>query len=346
VRNLDAAAASTLTPDQRRLRDSFRVGSPPGNPFVVAIVGPTGVGKTSLAVALAAHLRLEIVSADSRAVYRWMDIGTAKPTLEERRRVPHHLIDVVDPDERYSLAVYQQQALRAIQRITARGRLPLLVGGAGLYVSAVCDGLAMPDVPPDFGFREALEARARAEGWQALQPELERVDPESARRIDPKNVRRVIRALEVFHATGRPFSAWQTPLENPPVDSLLIGLDLERHALNARIDRRIDAWVADGFVDEVRGLLARGYAPELPSMSGLGYREIAQFVRGELTLGDAVTRLKHATHQYAKRQMTWFRHRPGIHWLDAASATAEEIITRLGPRPNTGSADDDRRPRP
>ena len=258
-----------------------------------------------------------------------MDIGTAKPTLEERRRVPHHLIDVVDPDERYSLAVYQQQALAAIRRITARGRLPLLVGGAGLYVSAVCDGLAMPDVPPDFGFREALEARARAEGWRALQPELERVDPESARRIDPKNVRRVIRALEVFHATGCPFSAWQTPLEKPPVESLLIGLELERQALYARIDRRIDAWVAGGFVDEVRGLLDRGYDPGLPSMSGLGYREMAQVVRGELALGDAVARLKHATHQYAKRQMTWFRHRPGIHWLDARTVTAEAISRYL-----------------
>jgi tRNA dimethylallyltransferase len=296
---------------------------------VVAIVGPTAVGKTALALELAERVPLEIVSADSRAVYRWMDIGTAKPTLEERRRVPHHLIDVVDPDERYSLALYQQQALQAIQRIADRGRLPVLVGGAGLYVSAVCDGLAMPDVPPDAEFRQALEERARAEGWQALLPELERVDPETARRIEPRNVRRVIRALEVFHATGRPFSAWQTPLERPPVESVLIGLDLDRQALYARIDRRVDAWIADGFVDEVRGLLARGYSPGLASMSGLGYREVARCLRGELSLNDAVVQLKHATHQYAKRQMTWFRHRPRIQWLDAASVSAAQLLELL-----------------
>jgi tRNA dimethylallyltransferase len=277
-------------------------------------------------LALAERVPVEVVSADSRAVYRWMDIGTAKPTLDERRRVPHHLIDVVDPDEPYSLAVYQQQALQAIQRITARGRLPLIVGGAGLYVSAVCDSIAIPDVPPDLSFRQALEERARAAGWQVLQAELERVDPESARRIDPKNVRRVIRALEVFHATGRPFSAWQTPLDKPPVDSLLVGLDLQRQALYARIDHRIDAWLASGFVDEVRDLLDRGYRPDLPSMSSLGYREIAQFLRGEWALSDAVAQLKQATHQYARRQMTWFRRRPRIHWLDAATATVEDVL--------------------
>jgi tRNA dimethylallyltransferase len=306
------------------------MGSPLGQPFVLGIVGPTGVGKTALALTLAERVPLEIVSADSRAVYRWMDIGTAKPTPEERRLVPHHLIDVVDPDERYSLALYQQHALQAIQRITARGRLAVLVGGAGLYVSAICDGLAMPDVPPDLDFRHALEERARTEGWQALLPELERVDPESAHRIEPRNVRRVIRALEVFHATGRPFSAWQTPLEKPPVHSLLIGLELERQALYGRIDRRIDAWIAGGFVEEVRGLLARGYSPGSASMSGLGYREIAQFLGGELSLDEAVAQLKGASHQYAKRQMTWFRHRPRIRWLDAPSATAEKIVELLG----------------
>jgi len=303
--------------------------TPEPTPTTLAIVGPTGVGKTALALALAAHVPLEVVSADSRAVYRWMDVGTAKPTLDEQRLVPHHLIDVVDPDEPYSLALYQRQALGAIRRIASRGRLPLLVGGAGLYVSAVCDGLALPDVPPDPGFRHKLEERARELGWQALQPELERVDPEAARRIDLKNVRRVIRALEVFHATGRPFSAWQTPLEQPPVHSLQVGLHLERHELYARIDQRIDAWIAGGFVDEVRGLLERGYEPGLPSMSGIGYREIATMLRGELSLADAMAQLKQATHQYAKRQMTWFRRRPRIQWLDASTATAEEVLGLL-----------------
>jgi tRNA dimethylallyltransferase len=262
-------------------------------------------------------------------VYRWMDIGTAKPRLEERRRVPHHLIDVVDPDEPYSLAVYQAQALATVARIEARGRTPLLVGGAGLYVSAVCDGLAMPDVPPDLPFRATLEERARQEGWQALQVDLQRVDPESARRIDPKNVRRVIRALEVHHVTGKPFSAWQTPLPEPPVECVLVGLNLERQALFARLDRRIDAWIEGGFVDEVRGLLERGYAAGLPSMSGIGYREIAQVVRGEQDLFSAVVQIKQATHQYARRQMTWFRRDQRIVWLDAATATPEQVLELL-----------------
>jgi tRNA dimethylallyltransferase len=299
-------------------------------PAIAALVGPTGVGKTALAMGVAGYLPVEVVSADSRAVYRWMDIGTAKPSVAERQRLPHHLIDMVDPDEPYSLAVYQRQALAAVARIVARGRLPLLVGGAGLYVSAVCDGLAMPDVPPDLAFREAMQERANVHGKEALQHDLELVDPESARRIDPKNVRRVIRALEVFRATGTPFSDWQTPTEEPPVQCVRVGLRLERQALYERIDRRIDAWIEGGFVEEVRGLLDRGYSPALPSMSGLGYRELAMAVRGELDLDQAVAQVKQATHQYAKRQMTWFGRDQRIQWLDAASATPEQVLDLLG----------------
>ena len=292
---------------------------------VVVLVGPTAAGKTALALALAEQLALEVVSADSRTVYRWMDVGTAKPSAEEQRRLPHHMLDVVDPDEAYSLALYQAQALAAIERVAGRGRVPLLVGGAGLYVSAVCDGLALPEVAPDHAFRARLEARARGEGYLALQRELDAVDPISAARIDPKNVRRVIRALEVFHATGRPFSAWQQPAA-PPVESVRIGLRLERQALYERIDRRIDAWLERGFIDEVRGLLARGFAPRLPSMSGIGYREIASMLRGDLPLDEAVGQIKQTTHQYAKRQMTWFGRDSRIHWLDAATATAEDVL--------------------
>jgi tRNA dimethylallyltransferase len=286
------------------------------------------VGKTALVLELADHLPIEVVSADSRAVYRGMDIGTAKPTAAERARVPHHLIDVVDPDEPYSLALYQADALAAVADIAARGRLPMLVGGAGLYVSAVCDGLALPDVPPDAAFRQSLETRAQREGWQSLQPDLAAVDPVSAARIDPKNVRRVIRALEVFQVTGRPFSDWQTPV-TPPVRSVRIGLRLDRQVLKARIDRRIDAWLEAGLVDEIRGLLARGYGPTLPSMSGIGYREIAQYLSGALSLDEALAHIKQATHQYAKRQMTWFRRDPRIHWLDAATTRAPEVVDLL-----------------
>lgn len=292
---------------------------------MLALVGPTAVGKTALALALSEVLPIEVVSADSRTVYRWMDIGTAKPTIEERRRVPHHLLDVVDPDEPYSLALYQQQALEAIARIRARDRIPVLVGGAGLYVAAVCEGLRLPDVPPDAAFREALEQRAQREGWQTLQRDLAEVDPQSAARIDPRNVRRVIRALEVFHATGKPFSAWQNPVM-PPVRALQIGLRLERPRLYARIDVRIDHWMACGFVDEVRSLLERGYAASLPSMSGLGYREVARYLNGDVDLDLAVAQIKQATHQYAKRQMTWFGARPDLVWLDADTVSVERVV--------------------
>jgi tRNA dimethylallyltransferase len=296
---------------------------------VLALVGPTAAGKTALALALAEVLPIEVVSADSRTVYRWMDIGTAKPTPDERRRVAHHLLDVVDPDQAYSLATYQQQAREAIERIQARGRVPVLVGGAGLYVSAACEGLRLPDVPPDARYRAELEARAREEGWQALQRQLAEVDPTSAARIEARNVRRVIRALEVFRATGRPFSDWHVPDPSNAVNSVLVGLRLERTELDARIDARIDAWLAAGFVDEVEGLLARGYAPELPSMSGIGYREVARYLSGALDLETATRLFKQATHQYARRQLTWFNARPAVTWLDAATATPHDVLAIL-----------------
>lgn len=298
-------------------------------PRILAVVGPTAVGKTRLALELAEHVPLEVVSADSRTVYRGMDIGTAKPTPEERARVRHHLLDIVDPDEPFTLAHYQQQALAAIDDIAARGKLPVLVGGAGLYVSAVCDGLALPEVPPDIPFRTALEQRVRERGWQSLEPDLASADPVSAARIDPKNVRRVIRALEVHRATGRPFSEWQTPQDPPPVEAIRVGLSLDRPTLYRRIDERIDAWLAEGLIDEVRHLLAQGYATDLPSLSGIGYREIGAYLNGALALEAATVQMKQATHQYAKRQMTWFRRDPRITWLDASTATALEVVALL-----------------
>lgn len=257
-----------------------------------------------------------------------MNIATAKPSVEEQARVPHHLIDVVEPDEPYTLATYQAQALAAVADIRGRRRLPALVGGAGLYVSAVCDGLVLPDVPPDTAYREELEALARRGGWQALQPLLGAVDPVSAERIDARNVRRVIRALEVYRATGRPFSMWQTP--GPvPVEAVRVGLTLDRSVLWQRLDERIDAWLNGGLIDEVRRLLERGFSAELPSMSGLGYREIAAHVRGDISLAEARERMQAATHQYAKRQMTWFRRDPRIRWFDADRVTVDDIVSLL-----------------
>jgi tRNA dimethylallyltransferase len=308
------------------LRSVLTVSTSSPKPTVLVIVGPTACGKTALALALAARCPIEVVSADSRTVYRWMDIGTAKPTRAERARVPHHLLDVVDPDESYSLAQYQMAALAAIARIFDRGRLPVLVGGAGLYVSAVCDGLRLPDVAPDLQFRAALEARAKSDGWPALQAELARVDPESAARIEPRNVRRVIRALEVHHATGVRFSDFQQRSE-PPFRPVFIGLDVDRQELYRRIDARIDSWLANGLVDEVHSLLQRGYMETLPSMSSIGYREVARLLRGELARDEAAAQMKRSTHQYARRQLTWFRRDQRIQWL--SQPTPDDVLPLL-----------------
>lgn len=305
---------------------------------LIGLVGPTATGKTALALALSERLQgmdadihaaggekiggCEIVSADSRQIYRLMEIATAKPTPEERARVPHHLIDVVWPDEGYTLAQYQADAVAAIGAVWERGRLPLLVGGTGLYVRAVVDGLAIPQVAPSPELRAELEAEAQARGAAALHARLAALDPAAAGRIDAANVRRVIRALEVCIMSGRPFSE-QQGARPTPYRMLLLGLNMERQALYARADARIDAMVAARLVDETEMLVARGYGWELPSMSSLGYREIGAYLRGETTLAKAVERFKLDTHGYIRRQLTWFRPDARITWLDAALPTAQ-----------------------
>lgn len=297
-------------------------------PLVLALVGPTATGKTALSLALAEQLPIEIVSADSRMVYRWMDIGTAKPSEDERRRVPHHLVDVADPDEPFTLALYQRQAFAAIARIHHRGRLPLLVGGTGLYVRAVCDGLQIPAVPPDASYRAELEARAQREGWPALQDALAQVDPASAARIEPRNVRRVIRALEVHRATGMPYSAWQrrAPV---PFETLFFGLAMPRGALYTRIDARVDEQIAVGLIEEVQRLVERGYGSSCASMSGFGYRELGAYLHGELGRDAAIELYKRATRQYARRQLTWFRPDERIEWFDTGAVSASKIAAKV-----------------
>ena len=286
------------------------------------IAGPTATGKTALAMALAERLHGEIVSADSRQIYQGMDIGTAKPTPEQRARVPHHLLDIVPPDAPYSLAEYQADAQAAIAGIHTRGHLPLLVGGTGLYIRAVVDQLAIPTVPPDWELRRALEAQASVEGAAALHARLAALDPASAARIAPANLRRVIRALEVCRATGQPFSVQQGARPSP-YRALLLGLTCERSMLYERADRRVDAMLAAGLVEEVRGLVAHGYDWRLPAMTSLGYGEIGAYLRGEVTLAAAIERLKYNTHRYIRRQSTWFRPDALIRWLDCAASDLE-----------------------
>ena len=284
---------------------------------LIAIVGATATGKTALSIQLAHALSGEIVNADSRQVYRGIDIGTAKPTASERASAPHHLIDVADPDEPCTLGLFLGMANAALDDIWSRGRQPIVVGGTGQYVWALLEGWNVPRVPPDHELRARLEAIVAKYGPDALIRELLDVDPASAVNIDSRNVRRVIRAIEVTRATGRPFSAWQQKVA-PDFETTILGLRMERRALYARIDARVDAMLAAGLVDEVRALNSSGYSCDLPSLASIGYRQVCAHVRGELSLADATAQIKTETHRLARMQHTWFREAdPRIHWLDA-----------------------------
>ncbi|MBM4465368.1 MAG: tRNA (adenosine(37)-N6)-dimethylallyltransferase MiaA [Chloroflexi bacterium] len=293
--------------------------------ILIVLVGPTAVGKTRLALRLAQEFDGEIVSADSRQVYRGMDIGTAKPTLEERRRVPHHLIDVLAPDETFTLAQYQELAYQAIGDILARGRVPFLVGGTGQYVRAVVEGWGIPRIPPNEKLRAKLYRQAEAEGEEALHARLWEVDPAAAQRIDPHNVRRVIRALEVYLETGQPISELQRK-KPPPYRILHIGLTMERQELYRRIDQRVDRMIEEGLVEEVRRLVERGYGYDLPSMSGLGYQQIGLYLRGLVSMEEAVQLIKRHTRRFVRHQYNWFRlDDANTHWFDALGDSYREI---------------------
>jgi tRNA dimethylallyltransferase len=291
---------------------------------VVFVAGPTASGKTALALALAHRFAGEIVNADSRAFYRGMDIGTAKPTAAERAAAPHHLIDVANPDEVCSLGWFLERARTALAEIARGGRLPLVVGGTGQYVRALSEGWDPPHVPPDPKFRALLERRIDAEGLPVLAAELRRLDPSAATRIDMKNPRRVVRALEVaLNPSGRRTS----PRPAPRPRSLILGIAVEREELYRRIDARVDAMFEAGLVEEVRGLLARGYDCALPAFSAIGYREVCGHLSGDLTLEEARSRTKLNTHRLARTQAAWFRRSdPRITWLDAGPGLTDAAI--------------------
>ncbi len=292
---------------------------------LIAIVGPTAVGKTVLAVAMARRDGGEIVSADSRQVYRFMDIGTAKPTLAERVAVRHHLVDIRDPDEPFGLADYQELAMAAIGAIMARGRVPLLVGGTGQYLAALLEGWQIPRVAPQPDLRAALEREAAERGAAALHARLATVDPAAAAQIAPTNVRRVVRALEVYTVTGRPISAQQSR-EPPPFEVRTIWLSRPREELYARADARVEAMVAAGLVDEVASLLARGYGWDLPAMSSLGYIQFRPYIAGEASLAACVERLKFDTHNFIRRQAAWFRRLPNLELWTPERAEWRELV--------------------
>lgn len=298
---------------------------------LVVIVGPTAAGKTSAAINLAKRLAGEIVSADSRQLYRQMDIGTAKPTEKELQTVPHHLIDVADPDESWNLAIYQREAYRVIDEIHRRGKLPFLVGGTGQYIRAVIEGWNIPAQRPDLKLREALSHWAESIGREGLYGRLALIDPQAAKKIDPRNLRRTVRALEVIFKTGERFSELRNRQECP-YDPIILGIDRPREVLYERIDQRIEQMLDDGLVEEVRSLLDAGYSPDLRTMSAIGYQEIIQYLQGEISYQEAVILIKRNTRTFVRRQANWFKpDDPRITWVEASEEMVdqmEEIIRR------------------
>ena len=293
----------------------------------IALVGPTAVGKSELALRLATHYPVEIVNGDSRQVYRYMDIGTSKPTMDERAAVPHHVYDVVDPDEGFSLADYRGHADSAMTAIGERGHTPLLVGGSGQYVWSLIEGWQLPEVPPDNAFRQEMEEWTEVHGHAALHERLARIDASAASRIQATNVRRVIRALELHRATGVQPSLLLRRRAGASKNVLVLGLSLDRIALFGRADARIDTMVRHGFPEEVRALLDKGYAPSLPAMSSIGYREMVEYVTGAADLDTTIARIRRETRRLVRRQHTWFRlSDERIMWLDAQDKIAAAAV--------------------
>ena len=296
---------------------------------MLLIVGPTGVGKTEVALALADRLDAEIVSADSMQVYRYMDIGTAKPTPAQRRQCPHHLLDVADPDEEFNVALFRETALKAVEDVWSRGRNVLVAGGTGLYVKALTRGL-FAGPPRDAALRAELARVISEHGVGYLFDRLKRVDPQAAERIHPRDRVRIVRALEVFHGTGRPLSQWQREhgFGDRPFEVLGVGLERPRPELYELIDRRCEGMMAEGLLDESQSLLDRGYAPGLRSMQGVGYRQAVQCLMGGMSRAEALSSMQQATRRLAKRQLTWFRAQPSLRWVHPDRVDAIEELCR------------------
>ncbi|MBQ8397088.1 MAG: tRNA (adenosine(37)-N6)-dimethylallyltransferase MiaA [Clostridia bacterium] len=298
-------------------------------PRILCVVGPTASGKSGLAIALAVRLGGEIISCDSMQIYRAMDIGTAKATEAERAAVPHHLLDLVTPDVPFSAADFVTAAQAAIADITARGRLPILCGGTGLYLDSLLRPTAYAAPPPDPALRAALAADLAAEGAEAMHARLAALDPAAAEAIHPNNTKRVLRAIEICLSAGTTKSALDAAsvVGECPYDACVIGLRWPREQLNARIDERVDAMLAEGLVEETARLLEAGYlAPGTTAGQAIGYKEIVPYLRGEEPLAVSAERLKIATHRYAKRQMTWFGAKDYVEWIDCAGRKFEEIV--------------------
>jgi tRNA dimethylallyltransferase len=293
---------------------------------LILIIGPTASGKSKLALKLAERIDAEIISADSVQVYKFMDIGTAKPSLEERSRIPHHLIDIIYPDEPFDAAQFKKEAEEAISRISKKGKRIIVVGGSGLYIKALTFGLfPCPDPRPEI--RKRYEEEAKIYGVEYLHKRLKKIDPKSFSRLSPKDKPRIIRALEVFEQTGIPISEHQARhgFKEKRYKWLKFGILHSKEELNQRIEARVNSMIQRGFVEEVRGLLQRGYSPSLKSLQVIGYKQIISYLKGEICLDKAIFQIKQQTKHYAKRQRTWFKKDPEIKWI----RNLEEVLTQL-----------------
>ena len=298
---------------------------------ILVIVGPTAVGKTELAVKVAQRLNAEIISADSMQIYRGMDVGTAKPTPEEQGGIVHHMIDVVDPDQDFTVAQYQEMVEEILASISARGKRALLTGGTGLYVKAVIDGFDFPAQPEDFQLRRQLQQIAQTQGPKALHDKLQRVDPVSARRLHPNDVRRVIRALEVYEVTGTPLSELLERQEHRPPrhEALFFGLTRPREELYLRCDQRVDLMLEQGLLDEVKQLLERGFDQRGTALQAIGYKELIGYLQGQYDWEEGIRLLKRNTRRYAKRQYTWFLRDRRIQWIDVSTVGPEQAVEEI-----------------
>lgn len=299
---------------------------------LLCIVGPTAVGKTRISIAAALKTGGEIISGDSMQVYRYMNIGTAKPSSKERKGVPHHLIDILNPDESFSAADFQKNAFQVIPDICSRGRLPILAGGTGLYLKAIVDQYDFGESTANWELREKLRKQANLYGNDHLYRRLKKVDPKSAEKIHFNDLKRIIRALEVYLTTGKKISSQgeKPPEERFPLKTLIVGLTMNRGRLYERIEQRVEQMMNQGLVEEVKGLLERGYSPQLVSMQGLGYRHMVKFLQGRYTKEEAVELLKRDTRRFAKRQLTLFRRNNKIFWIDLDQYTQDvEIVEKI-----------------
>ena len=298
-------------------------------PKVVVIVGPTASGKTAVSIELAKKINGEIISADSMQIYKYMDIGTAKPTLDEMQGIKHYMLDVVMPDETFNVAKYKSMAESAIEEILKKGKVPIIVGGTGLYVNTLVDGIEFADVPGDEEYRNELIEKGYREGAMSIYKELEKVDSESAKKIDPNNIRRVARALEIYKVTGK--TETQLDIESRKevkYDYRLFGMEWDRETLYNRIDLRVDKMIEAGLIDEVRNVTEK-FKISNTAVQGLGYKEVIEFLNGNISYEEMIEKLKLETRHYAKRQLTWFRRDKRIKWIKPDENATCVIINEL-----------------